>query len=100
MFCFLFVFTLAYWYGSECVQSTSNCPQNGNNPYTGGTILTIFFSMIIPAMNLNQLAPSIKVIGQGRYAASRIFKILDRVPEVRSPENPIKLEEFKGVFRL
>ena len=54
--------------------------------------------MIIPAMNMNQFAPSIKVIGQGRNAAARIFRIIDRVPLVKSPENPVKLEQLKGVF--
>lgn len=61
LLCLLIAFTLTFWYGSECVQGTSNCP-SGAGRYTGGTVLTVFFSLIIPAVNLNQLAPSIKAV--------------------------------------
>lgn len=49
---------------------------------------------------MNQFAPSIKVIAQGKNAAARIFRIIDRLPLVRSPANPIKLEQFRGVFQF
>lgn len=51
-------------------------------------------------MNLNQLAPSIKVITEGRVAAARIYKIIDRVPLVKSPEQPKRIETLKGVFKF
>jgi ABC-type bacteriocin/lantibiotic exporter with double-glycine peptidase domain len=51
--------TLAMWYGSECVFGTSKCPPELNhNPYTGGTVAKIFYSLFMPALCLNQLTPS------------------------------------------
>ena len=78
-FILLSVFTLAYWFGSECVQGTDNCPSSlEENPYSGGVVLTIFFGLVIPAVNLNQLAPSLQSISEGKMAAARIFDIIDR----------------------
>jgi ATP-binding cassette, subfamily B (MDR/TAP), member 1 len=53
-------FTLAMWYGAECVFGTSKCPPGLNrSPYTGGTVMKIFYSLFMPALSLNQLTPSL-----------------------------------------
>lgn len=41
-----------------------------------------------------------KKITEGRVAAVRIFKIIDRKPLIESPVNSIIPKEFKGVFRF
>jgi ATP-binding cassette, subfamily B (MDR/TAP), member 1 len=93
--------TLAYWYGSECVLMTSRCPSNmRTRPYTAGTVVKIVYALFLPALSLNQLAPSLQKIAEGRAAASRIFKIVDRQPTIRSKEDAIVPETFRGIFRF
>jgi hypothetical protein len=61
----LLAFTLAMWYGSECVEGTYVCPtrlNNGSHNYTAGDILVIFYGLLFPAINLGQLAPAVQKI--------------------------------------
>lgn len=51
----------------------------------------MFFSVIIVGFNMSQLPPSLKKITEGRAAAGRIFKIIDREPRVKNPVNGIKI---------
>ena len=92
-------FTLSFWYGAECVLNTSKCPQSiSTRAYTAGTIVKIFYSLFLPAISLNQLTPSLQKIAEGKAAASRIFHLIDREPKVKSREDAIIPDEFKGVF--
>jgi len=51
---------------------------NGGKPYGAGDVLVVFFSILMAGFNLSQLTPSIKKITEGRTAAARIFRIIDR----------------------
>lgn len=76
----LMSYSLGFWFGSNCVQDTERCPSrlNGGNAYTAGDVLIIFFSILMAGFNMTQLTPAIKKISEGRSAAARIFKIIDR----------------------
>lgn len=50
--------------------------------------------------NLSQLTPAIKKITEGRVAAARIFKLIDRQPLIKNKENPIIPKDFRGVFKF
>lgn len=63
-------------------------------------MLIIIFSLLLSSLNLYHLLPSFKKILEAKKAAYKIFNIIDRVSEIRSPENPVKIEELKGVFRF
>ena len=89
LLCLLSIFTLTFWFGSQCNQNTHFCPQKIENRYTPGTILIIFFSLVLPAVSLNQLAPSITVIYEGKLAAGRMFKIIDRGSLISNKINAI-----------
>lgn len=82
-------YALGFWYGSHCVEGTGSCPPhlNGDTTYTAGDVLVIFFSVIMAGFMLSQLSPSLKKISEGKVAATRIFKIIDREPKIKSPEN-------------
>ena len=101
-FAMLASYALGFWFGSHCVEGTSVCPPEWNkgNKYTAGDVLIVFFSILMAGFNLSQLAPSMKKISEGRVAAARIFKILDREPEIKSPINGKVLNDFKGVFKF
>ena len=60
----------------------------------------VFFSVLMAGFNLTQLGPSLEKIAQGKNAAARIFSILDREPEIKSPENPKKLDEIMGIIKF
>lgn len=93
---------LGFWFGSNCVEDTSSCPSSLNNgrKYSTGDVLVIFFSILMAGFNMTQLTPAIKKISEGRTAAARIFKIVDRQPTIVSPPNALKPDTFKGVFRF
>jgi ABC-type bacteriocin/lantibiotic exporter with double-glycine peptidase domain len=60
IFALYLTMSLAFWYGSECVFGSSKCPPELNaSPYTAGTVIKIFYSLLLPALSLNQLTPSI-----------------------------------------
>jgi hypothetical protein len=54
-FLFGFYVSVGIWIGFECIEGTSNCPQKIPNHYSAGSVVSIFFCMIFPAINLNQL---------------------------------------------
>lgn len=58
-FSMLSAHALGFWYGSNCVEGNSHCP---GNKYTPGDVLIIFFCVLMAAMNLSQLSPSLKKI--------------------------------------
>lgn len=62
---------------------------NGGEKYDAGKVLIVFFSVLMGGFNLTQLTPAFKKITEGRVAAVRIFKIIDRKPAIQSPENAI-----------
>lgn len=95
-------YALGFWFGSNCVEDTNSCPSslNGGNPYTAGDVLVVFFSILMAGFNFTQLTPAIKKIAEGRAAAARIFKIIDREPLIKSPPNALKPTSFKGIFKF
>jgi len=84
-------YSLGFWFGSHCVEGSDRCPPrlNGGNVYSTGDVLIVFSSILMAGFNFTQLTPAIKKISEGRIAAARIFKIIDRKPLISSPPNPI-----------
>jgi len=71
--------TISYWYGSECVFGNNKCPSSiSTRPYTAGVILKIIYALLLPALSLSQLTPSLQKIAEGKAAAAKIYNIIDR----------------------
>ncbi|EGG17681.1 hypothetical protein DFA_08677 [Cavenderia fasciculata] len=70
-------YSLAFWYGSKLIFDGTNNAITGN-PWTGGDVLTVLFSVIIGAMALGQAAPSMAAFAAARAAGHSIFSIVDR----------------------
>uniref|UniRef100_A0A8C6TG74 Bile salt export pump n=1 Tax=Neogobius melanostomus TaxID=47308 RepID=A0A8C6TG74_9GOBI len=82
-------YALAFWYGSGLVLDT--------NEYTPGTLLQVFFGVLIAAMNLGQASPCLEAFAAGRGAATTIFETIDREPEIDClSEAGYKLDRVKG----
>lgn len=94
-------YSLGFWFGSHCVEGSSICPVSlTGEKYTGGTVLTIFFSILMAGFNLSQLTPALAKIAEGRSAAKRIFSIIDRKPLIQNPDKGIIPSPFKGSFHF
>uniref|UniRef100_A0A3Q3JAS7 Bile salt export pump n=1 Tax=Monopterus albus TaxID=43700 RepID=A0A3Q3JAS7_MONAL len=80
---------LAFWYGSSLVVDTEE--------YTPGTLLQVFFGVLIAAMNLGQASPCLEAFAAGRGAATIIFETIDKEPEIDClSEAGYKLDKVKG----
>ncbi|XP_056883917.1 bile salt export pump-like [Takifugu flavidus] len=80
---------LAFWYGSTLVVDTKE--------YTPGTLLQVFFGVLIAAMNLGQASPCLEAFAAGRGAATIIFETIDREPQIDClSEAGYKLDRVKG----
>uniref|UniRef100_A0A8C1JB19 Bile salt export pump n=1 Tax=Cyprinus carpio TaxID=7962 RepID=A0A8C1JB19_CYPCA len=82
-------YALAFWYGSSLVVDTQE--------YSPGTLLQVFFGVLIAALNLGQASPCLEAFASGRGAATIIFETIDREPEIDClSEAGYKLNKVKG----
>uniref|UniRef100_A0A3Q2ZQR8 Bile salt export pump n=2 Tax=Kryptolebias marmoratus TaxID=37003 RepID=A0A3Q2ZQR8_KRYMA len=82
-------YALAFWYGSTLVIGTME--------YTPGTLLQVFFGVLIAAVNLGQASPCLEAFAAGRGAATIIFETIEREPEIDClSEAGYKLDRVKG----
>ncbi len=51
---------------------------------TGGTILTVFFCVVIAAFSLGQASPNIEALFTAAGAASTVYETIDRIPPIDS----------------
>eukprot|EP01133_Synstelium_polycarpum_P008407 gene8407-9888_t len=71
-------YSLAFWFGSKLINDKRNNPIHGRN-WTGGDVLTVFFSVIMGAMALGQATPNLANFASGKGAAFKIYQVIDRV---------------------
>ncbi|KAF7670004.1 hypothetical protein LDENG_00090250 [Lucifuga dentata] len=82
-------YALAFWYGSTLVTETEE--------YTPGTLMQVFFGVLIAAINVGQASPCLEAFATGRGAATLIFETIDREPEIDCvSEAGYKLDRVKG----
>ncbi|XP_077584254.1 bile salt export pump-like isoform X5 [Stigmatopora nigra] len=80
---------LAFWYGSSLVVDKEE--------YSPGTLLQVFFGVLIAAMNLGQASPCLEAFAAGRGAATIIFETIEREPAIDClSEAGYKLDRVKG----
>jgi len=80
---------LAFWVGNRLVRRGDMLP---------GEVLTVFFCILIGAMGIGQVQPSVSALNAARGCAPRIFDIIDRVSAIdplddeagEIPETPVK----------
>lgn len=74
-------YSISYWFGAQLIIWGSTNARTGNN-YTGGDVVSTFFSLMIGSFSLGQLGPYIPDFSIGRGAGFRVFQIIDRKPEI------------------
>uniref|UniRef100_A0A3Q2PIR9 ABC-type xenobiotic transporter n=1 Tax=Fundulus heteroclitus TaxID=8078 RepID=A0A3Q2PIR9_FUNHE len=70
-----FSYALAFWYGSTLILS---------NEYTIGSVLTVFFVVIIGVFAMGQTSPNIQTFASARGAAYKVYNIIDHNPTIDS----------------
>ncbi|KAK1805692.1 hypothetical protein P4O66_001959 [Electrophorus voltai] len=82
-------YALAFWYGSSLVVDTLE--------YSAGTLLQVFFGVLIAALNLGQASPCLEAFAAGRGAAANIFETIKREPKIDClSEAGYKLDRVRG----
>ncbi|AQK52913.1 hypothetical protein ZEAMMB73_Zm00001d050674 [Zea mays] len=83
---------LAVWYGSKLIVERG---------YNGGMVISVIMSVMIGAMSLGQATRSVTAFAEGQGAAHRMFKIIERKPDIDIDDNTgIILEDVKGDVQL
>uniref|UniRef100_A0A4W5JSU0 ATP-binding cassette, sub-family B (MDR/TAP), member 11a n=1 Tax=Hucho hucho TaxID=62062 RepID=A0A4W5JSU0_9TELE len=90
LWCIIFLcYALAFWYGSKLVIETKEL--------SPGTLIQVFFGVLMAAMNLGQASPCLEAFASGRAAAKTIFDTINREPEIDCfSEEGHKLDKVKG----
>uniref|UniRef100_F6WVU8 Uncharacterized protein n=1 Tax=Ciona intestinalis TaxID=7719 RepID=F6WVU8_CIOIN len=72
MWCLIFLsYALAFWYGSTLVFDP-------NINFSPGNLMTVFFAVLIGAINLGQAAPNLEAFSVGKSAAALVYQIIER----------------------
>jgi ATP-binding cassette subfamily B (MDR/TAP) protein 1 len=58
--------------------------------FSGGTVISVFFAVLIGSMSLGQIAPNISQVARAQAAAARMYALIARVP-------PIDIEDTGGI---
>ncbi|XP_028971452.2 ATP-binding cassette, sub-family B (MDR/TAP), member 4 isoform X1 [Esox lucius] len=77
-FTFLIIYlsyALAFWYGSTLIQS---------GEYTIGSVLTVFFVVLIGAFAMGQTSPNIQAFASALGAAHKVYNIIDNKSTINS----------------
>ena len=77
--CFLATYALGFWYGAKLIadQLQKGCTENC---LSGGTVLSVFFCVIIGASALGQVAPPFGNVFDAKAAMGSIVDVLKRKP--------------------
>ncbi|NWI20704.1 ABCBB protein, partial [Crypturellus soui] len=82
-------YALAFWYGSKLVLEEEE--------YSPGTLLQVFFGILVGALNLGQVSPCLEAFATGRGAATNIFETIDKKPTIDCmAEDGYKLDKVHG----
>ncbi|NWI94247.1 ABCBB protein, partial [Pitta sordida] len=82
-------YALAFWYGSKLVLE--------EDEYSPGTLLQVFFGVLVGALNLGQASPCLEAFATGRGAAANIFETIDKKPTIDCmSEDGYKLDKVRG----
>ncbi|CAF4892140.1 unnamed protein product [Rotaria sp. Silwood1] len=89
VWCIIFCsYALAFWYGAKLIREER---------YDIGTILIVFFSIIIAVFNLGQASPHFQALAQARAAAYIVWEVIDAPSEINSDsETGLKKDDLIG----
>ncbi|KAL9915299.1 multi drug resistance 50 [Glossina fuscipes fuscipes] len=78
-------YALAFWYGVGLVLKNYAGDEHYSN-YDPGTMIAVFFSVMMGSMNLGMASPYIEAFGIAKGACAKVFNLIEKEPTI----NPIK----------
>eukprot|EP00298_Acanthocystis_sp_HF-20_P015907 c21313_g2_i2.p1 GENE.c21313_g2_i2~~c21313_g2_i2.p1 ORF type:complete len:1261 (-),score=558.88 c21313_g2_i2:339-4121(-) len=78
LFC---AYALSLWYGSTLIMAKEENPET-KEPWTGGDIVLVFFSVLIGGMGIGQAGPGLQSHKKALDMGKKIFQVIDRVPPI------------------
>ncbi|EDW02070.1 ATP-dependent translocase ABCB1 [Drosophila grimshawi] len=95
-------YALAFWYGVGLVIKGRHEEYYEN--YTPGTMITVFFSIMMGSMNIGMASPYIEAFGIAKGACAKVFQIIEQIPIINPLEprgknlnEPLTTIEFRDV---
>ncbi|XP_060657787.1 ATP-dependent translocase ABCB1-like [Drosophila nasuta] len=95
-------YALAFWYGVGLVIKGRHEPYFAN--YDPGTMITVFFSIMMGSMNIGMASPYIEAFGIAKGACAKVFHIIEQEPTINPLEprgkrlnEPLTKIEFRDV---
>uniref|UniRef100_A0ACD5ZQY6 Uncharacterized protein n=2 Tax=Avena sativa TaxID=4498 RepID=A0ACD5ZQY6_AVESA len=83
---------LAVWYGAKLIVSRG---------YNGGIVINVVMAVMVGALSLSHATPSITAFAGGQGAAYRMFKTIERKPDIDVYDTKgVILEDVKGDAEL
>eukprot|EP00095_Tigriopus_kingsejongensis_P002534 snap_masked-scaffold344_size201325-processed-gene-0.9 protein:Tk02534 transcript:snap_masked-scaffold344_size201325-processed-gene-0.9-mRNA-1 annotation:"P-glycoprotein" len=83
-------YALAFWYGVKLIMDdTEQCYENlaeCDPRYDASSLIVVFFSVLMGAMNVGQATPYIEAFSMARGAAAQIYSVIDRTPAIDSSD--------------
>ena len=75
-----FTYALGFWYAAKLIADQKEAGCTGPKCLTGGTVIAVFFCVIIGASALGQLAPPLGAFFSAKAAAGSVMEVLKRKP--------------------
>ncbi|XP_052821017.1 ATP-dependent translocase ABCB1-like isoform X1 [Mya arenaria] len=73
-------YALAFWFGNEQVKDWYD--SNFEGGMTPGTVLTVFFAVLIGTFSIGNIAPHAQAIATAKGAAGKVIHIIDNKPKI------------------
>ncbi|XP_055920973.1 ATP-dependent translocase ABCB1 [Eupeodes corollae] len=96
-------YALAFWYGVGLVIKANDHIEGFEN-YTPGTMITVFFSIMMGSMNIGMAAPYIEAFGIAKGACAKVYHLIEKEPKINpilrrgvKPRGNLEEIEFKDV---
>ncbi|GJQ81867.1 hypothetical protein Trydic_g9893 [Trypoxylus dichotomus] len=101
MMFFIFAsYSLAFWYGiGLIIYQLDWAPED--RVYTPGTMITVFFCIMMSSFTLTMSAPYFQIFGTARGSGAKIFSVIDNEPIInQSKGNGKKIDAVKGNLKF
>jgi ATP-binding cassette subfamily B (MDR/TAP) protein 1 len=80
-------YALAFWFGSYLIR---------NGEADVGTILSVFFSVIIGSFGIGLVFPTLSALAESQGAANKIYSVINRQPKINLRDEGKKIDHFAG----
>lgn len=91
-------YALAFWFGVKLILEEVGKPKE-DIVYTPGTMITVFFSVMMGSMSIGMASPYIEAMGIAKGASVKVFKLIEQIPTINPLNQTGKITnaEFKTI---